>query len=410
VSAFPIIAREDRSAPVVALVARFADPLDAEPRDRAGLASVADRLFLRGAGGLSRERFAERLDDLGVRVWTSVDHDALIGGIQAPAPSFEDALEALRLALTEPAFAPDELEKARAEAVAAIEAIEDDGFAIAARELHAALYGEEGYGRPEEGTIAGVRAVTRENLLAWRKDVVRADRLVVAVAGDVAPDAAREAVERAFRGLESVREKRYPNIASENVRGGPPVSRAPDRFVQKPKEQICFRLGHVGIAPTHPEWIALALAMKHLSSKVFFRFVYENGMAYRAWTYLSGGRRPRPFTFEMGVSGPSYRKALDGLRSLLADLVARGLDAADLEKAKSEIAVRHALNQQTNYAQASLLAHYEAVGVGWRRVDELPALAAATPLDAVNEAIRRHLHPDALTLAATGDLAAAEAA
>jgi len=130
-------------------------------------------------------------------------------------------------------------------------------------------------------------------------------------------------------------------------------------------------------------------------------------MAYRAWTYLRPGLLAHPFTFEMGVSAPNFRAAREGLEATLRGFVEKGLLAEEVEKAKKDLVARHLLNQQTDAGQAGLPAQYESIGLGWRRMDELPELVGRCPIEAVNAAIRRCLHPDRLSIAVVGDLKAA---
>ncbi|MGH7297812.1 MAG: M16 family metallopeptidase, partial [Polyangiaceae bacterium] len=125
------------------------------------------------------------------------------------------------------------------------------------------------------------------------------------------------------------------------------------------------------------------------------------------WTYLRGGRGANPFTFEMGVSAANYKAARAGLEEALAALVKDGVTAKGLDDAKAETIQRLALSQETSVEQASLLAFYEAIGLGWERLDRLPDLYRAATLAQVNAAIKRHLDPARLRVAVVGDLKAA---
>jgi len=73
-------------------------------------------------------------------------------------------------------------------------------------------------------------------------------------------------------------------------------------------------------------------------------------------------------------------------------------------KAKAEVASRHLLAQQTVGSQAASLAHYEAARIGWKRIDELPAIVEKTTVADVNAALKRALHPDRLVITVVGDL------
>ncbi|HVY61648.1 MAG TPA: pitrilysin family protein [Planctomycetota bacterium] len=434
------IAREDRSAPIVSASFRFASPLELEPRERPGVAALAERLLVRGTKDLTRAEFAGKLDELGVHFSTSLGLDALTATLEAPAERFEAALDLAAGALLAPAFAPDELEKARAEQVAAIEAVEDDSFGLVGREFYRLLYGDGPYGRPTEGMIEGVRAASRADVESWHAAATRPARLVIAVVGSIDPEAAIAAVERRFCAGSRASP---PGAATCDTTGSsrtlltdtgcpapatPTAAPAPgaafagnangptaggrakahrELLLDRAREQVCFRMGHVGVAPSDPDWVPLAIAVRHLASQVFFRYVYENGMAYRAWTYLRGGARAHPFTFEMGVSAPNFRKAREGLTEALRDLVAKGLGPEEVARAKAELVSRHLLAQQTDAEQAGLLAYYEGIGLGWGRLDEMPARIEAATVEDVNRALRAHLRPGDLSIAVVGDLKAA---
>jgi zinc protease len=425
------IVREDRSAPVIAAEVRFPDPTLAEPRERPGVAALGDRLLLRGtapAAGetLARAEVAARIDGSGARIGTALDLDALSGTIEAPADRFAAGLALLAGAMRAPAFAREELEKARAEQVAAIRAAEDDGFALAAREQYAALYAGTRFGRPIEGTIDGVLAATREDLRRWHDAATSPGRGIIALVGALDPEEGIALLERTWVPVAPRPEgSRAPEVAmgpSGETRGFPPrpgemvaspeeepapPARPAPRLLDRRKEQLCFRLGHRGIRPADPDWVPLSVAIRHLANAVFYRFVYERGVAYRAWTHLAGGRVAHPFTFEMGVTGPNYPATREALDAMLAKLVADGLTAEEVEKAKRDLLARILLGRQTALAEASLLARSEANGVGWRRADDLPALVEACTAETVNAALRAHIRPADLVVVAVGDLASA---
>jgi zinc protease len=400
------IAREDTSAPVVAVSLELASPLAYEPSEKPGVAALGERLLLRGAGARSREELAARIDALGIRLDTGLDRDSLTVTLAAPAGAAAEGIALLGDVAYRPRFDAAEVEKARAEQVAAIQAIDDRSFDLAAREFYAALY-EPGslYGRPVAGTVDGVRAAVREDLVHWHAALARPEHAVVAVVGAIDAERALALLDAALApGGPATAEATSPAPAAPIATPRPAPA---DRLLARPREQVAFRLGFVGIAATDPDFVPLAIGIRHLSTELFFRYVYEKGIAYRCWTYLRAGRGPHPFTFEMGVSAPNYKAARAGLEEALRALVERGLGAEDLERAKREAIQRHLLGQQTALEQAGLLAFYESVGLGWQRVDALPEIYRRVTADDVNAAIKRRLDPARLTIAVVGDLAAA---
>jgi zinc protease len=399
------IVREDFSAPVVAAALELGSPLGCEPPGKPGVAALGERLLARGADALSREELGARIDALGIRLDTAFDFDDLAVTLDAPAAAFADGLALLGDVALRPRFAEDEIEKARAEQVAAIEAQDDRSFDLAGRELYAALY-EPGsqYGRPLLGSTDGVRAASREDLLAWHGALVAPENAVIAVVGAIETERAFALLEQALAGAAA-----RPGAAEK--RPATPVAtprpKPEDRLLARPREQVCFRLGFVGIPLAHPDFVPLQLGVRLLGTELFFENVYEKGIAYRSWTYLRGGRGPHPFTFEMGVSAPNFKAARAGLEAALRRLVERGPSEEEAARAREEAIARHLLAQQTALGQASLLAGYESLGLGWEHLDRLPELYRKATRDEIAAAIARHLDPARLTIAVVGDLGAA---
>ncbi len=153
----------------------------------------------------------------------------------------------------------------------------------------------------------------------------------------------------------------------------------------------------------------LQLAVRYLGTTLFFKYVYEEGMAYRMWTYLRGGRTAQPFTFEMGVSAPNYKRAREGLETALKAFQKEGLTERELGLAKAEYVQRFLLGQQTNLGQAATLTAFVVLGLGHDFGDRLPDLVLKATRDEVMAAAQTHLDPRKLRIAVVGDLAKAGA-
>jgi zinc protease len=348
-----------------------------------------------------------------VRLEAALDRDALSLTLESPAARAAEALDLFGLVALEPRFEDDEVEKARKEQVAAVQAIDDSSFDLVEREFYAALYEPSSiYGRPLEGTEAALATVTREDLLSWHRAAFSARFPVVALAGAIEAERALDLLDKALRRgpravpvappgervtASGLLEGALPQLAT------PRAAPAREKLVKRKREQVAFRLGEVGIAASDPDFVPLSIAVRHLASDLFFRHVYEEGVAYRAWTYLRAGAGPHPFTFEMGVSAPNFRKVRASLEGALADLRERGLATGEVARAKREMIQRHVLAQRTDLALASMLARYETIGLGWEYADRFPALIEKTTVEEVNAAVRRHLDPQKLVIVAVGE-------
>src|SRR5204863_9699615 len=102
--------------------------------------------------------------------------------------ALEPALDLFCEVLAEPAFDPAELERERAETLAAIERREDRlgqrAFQLFAEQLFLA----HPYRMPTLGSAEVIGALDRDGVIAHHERLVRLPNLVIAVAGDVDPD------------------------------------------------------------------------------------------------------------------------------------------------------------------------------------------------------------------------------
>ena len=109
---------EDHSVPVVSL--RFAFPGGAalDPAGRDGTASLVSGLLDEGAGPYDTVAYHRKLDDLAAELRFAAGHDEFDGSLKVLKRNLAEAAELLRLALTEPHFAADAVERMRAETLA----------------------------------------------------------------------------------------------------------------------------------------------------------------------------------------------------------------------------------------------------------------------------------------------------
>src|SRR5439155_9123771 len=118
-SALHVVPR--RSVPVVAARAALRGGLLAEKASTSGLTAFLTAMWLRGTESRSAADFARAVES------RAADIDAFAGRssfgltLEAPSAALEPALDLFSEVLVEPAFEPDELERERAETLAAIE-------------------------------------------------------------------------------------------------------------------------------------------------------------------------------------------------------------------------------------------------------------------------------------------------
>ncbi len=397
-----LVVEESRRSKVVALDLRLAGGQLAETPAEAGVAHLAEMLLSRGTKRLDRAALARELDRLAVRIGTSSGGESTVLSIRATDETFEAAVALAGEMLHEPAFAEDEVRRAREETLEAISALDDDSFGLTQQKFAEALYGtEHPYGRPVLGTRATVAALGPEQVRRYHQKVYRAENMVVAVVGAIERARAEQLVEKHLL-------RQAPPAAPVRYTVPPTApARAQTVLHDRKREQATLDLGLPLVAVSDPEYLPIQVAVRHLGNALFFKYVYEEGVAYRMWTYLRGGTGTRPIVLETGIAVKNFARVRDGLVAAVTSLVATGLSEEDLAKAKKDFTNRMLLARETNEDRARSLASYELLGVGFDWEDRLPERLEKVSAEAVRKALAR-IEPSKLALVVVGDRAALE--
>lgn len=389
------VLKSDPAAQTQALRLLFRGGLWIEPEGKAGIGEFTARMLLRGTETYSASDVMRQIESRGGRIESGCARDCAWITLEGDPVNFDKIYSALALMLTEPTFPPEEIEKVRTDLLREIEAREDDSFALTQLHFFHGLYGDHPYGRPLIGERETIQSITRDDLVAhWRRSYAGAN-MVGAFVGGLAAAEAEPWMKDHLGELPHGQRLEFPITAPTPAAGG-------ERLVERDRQQTTFDLGTPGLAASDPDFLRLTMAARVIGSRLFFKYVYEEGMAYRMWTMLQPGLAAMPFTFEMGVAPEKTDTALQGIRTELARFLAEPVSTEEFARARGDMIQRFLLQQETNAQRAELYAQYQLLGLGLDFVDRYTERVAALDEKSVRAVAAKTLHPEALTLAAVG--------
>jgi predicted Zn-dependent peptidase len=157
--------------------------------DKAKLGTEALYLSLVEEGTATRDSIAiaEDQERLGADIGSNASMDNTTISVAALKPNLAPSLDLLADVIRNPAFKPEEVERKRAVLLARIAAEKTQPQGLALRVLPPLLYGaSHPYGVPftGSGTEAGVKAATRDDLVAFHHRWIRPDNGTIFVVGD----------------------------------------------------------------------------------------------------------------------------------------------------------------------------------------------------------------------------------
>ena len=192
--------------PVVQILLSFDGGFGADDRARLGLQNLALGLLDEGAAGMTGPQIAEARERLGAVIGAGADADRTRISLNALKPNLGGSLALFADIVQRPTFDTAELNRVRGQVLTGIAQEEADPGSISRRLLPVLLYGDaHPYGVPGtgSGTVAGVSAVTRDDLVGWHKRWIRPDNGTIFVVGDITMPELKAQLETSFGGWQA---------------------------------------------------------------------------------------------------------------------------------------------------------------------------------------------------------------
>ncbi|MBU4135339.1 MAG: insulinase family protein [Alphaproteobacteria bacterium] len=196
-----VVYAQSTTVPVTRVAVEFDAGFAADEADALGVHSMMLNLMEEGTTTRDSNALAEAQERLGASVNLGASMDRTAASLTAVTTNLDPSLVLLSDIVRNPAFAPAEVERLRAQRLAALANERTQPGAIAARALPPLIYGEASpYGRPFAGTGSPetIAALTREDLIAEHAQWVRPDNARIFVVSDLPLADVTARLERSF--------------------------------------------------------------------------------------------------------------------------------------------------------------------------------------------------------------------
>ncbi len=147
---------EDYTVPIVAMNVAFRGGAAQDPETEAGLANFMSATLDEGAGDLDSRAFQAKLEDLSINLHFDASPDALYGSLRTLTTNLDEAFDLFHLAVTEPRFDEEPVDRIRGQIIANLRRAESDPGQVARQYWATALFGDHPYGHTD-GRHAGER-------------------------------------------------------------------------------------------------------------------------------------------------------------------------------------------------------------------------------------------------------------
>lgn len=390
----------DNTVPVVAVDVAFRGAGAAQdPLGKAGRANLMAALLDEGAGELDSVAFQTALQDSAVRLSFDSARDHLYANLSTLTTSVERGFELLRLALTEPRFDAEALERMRAQIITGLRREQQDPDAVVSRLWSRTAFPDHPYGVPSNGTVESVATLTREDMLAAHAAGIAKDNLVISVVGDITAERLGPLLDQAFGDLpESANLTEVQEVEPEQ---GLTVSAT----LETPQTSI--RFGGLGLARDDEDFVP-AYVMNHIlgggsfSSWLFEEVREKRGLAYSVYSYLAPFAHTAVFGGGTATRNDQAEEALAVILAQFERMASEGPTEEELEDAKAFLTGSYALRFGSSGSIARQLLAIQLEDLGIDYVDKRNDLINAVTLEDVRRAARRIFGEGKPTVAIVG--------
>ncbi len=379
-----------------------------EAANRRGVASLTASMMSEGTTTRDGEALSNALQLLGTSVNVGVGSESGSIGFVSTTAKFAPTLDILADMLLRSTFRAPALERLRAQRLVQLNASKAQPGAVAGRVFPKIVYGaDHPFGQiVTENTL---KAITRDDVVAFHKAYFQPGRAAIVVVGDITPASARATVEKALAA--------WPAGGSKPTFSYPPLpAKAPTTIylVDKPgAAQSTFAIGLPGPPRSTPDYYALEVMNTLLGgmfqSRLNANIREEKGLSYGVNSRFGYGRGPGPFraggdiiSAKSDVALTEFMKEFRGIQG------ARPVTDDELQMAKNSLA------QSLPERFASVGGIGGAIGTVWQQglPDDyyrqyVKAINAVTKDDMVRVA-KQYIDLDHLSIVIVGDRASIE--
>ncbi|WP_034298695.1 pitrilysin family protein [Herbaspirillum sp. RV1423] len=365
------------------------------------VSAMTGQMLTRGSLSMTREQLADEFARLKI--------SGSVYGFQTTRDNLEAALRLMADILQHPRFDAAEFEQLRKQTLVGLESSRNDPTARAqdalARHFDHYPAGDWRAARSLEQRIAEVQALSLDDVKAFHRDFYGASSGEVAIVGDFDADGAARVIQQTLGNWNSAAP--YQRVLRDYAEIAPARE-----LIDTPDKENGTYLARLGLdmRDEDPDYAALVVANyliggASMKSRLADRVRQREGLSYGISSSLSVSALSNAAQFGIGaIAAPQNLDKVDAaIREELQRLVREGFTQEELERAKSGI------RQQREQARAQ----DDTVSNGW--VDlldldrtyawaaQLDRRIAVLTLDQVNEAMRRRIVPEKMSVVIARD-------
>ncbi|KIX16054.1 M16 family metallopeptidase [Dethiosulfatarculus sandiegensis] len=364
-SGLTIITEENHEAPVVSFQVWVRAGAAFERTHEYGITHLIEHMIFKGSPKDPKGEMAGKIEALGgqVNAYTTLDHT----NYHATAASrfAPQVLELLADAVVNANFDEGELAREKEVVIEEIRMNQDDPARRRFKKALAASFGDHPYGRPVLGTVDSVKAISRQDILEYRKRWYRAPNVVVVAVGDFKTRTILPLLEKAFKNL--------PQGPSPDFKL-PPVTLPQGPRLELMKEKVrqasvilTWRIPGMPSPKVFPLDVTASVLGEGETSRLYAKVKEKLGLVDGVSSFAYTLRGQGVFMIIASMSPDKVDQALPALLKETYSLLKRPPSGEELKIANVNLSASFVRDRQTMDGQANTLGYFEMFWGGYEK-------------------------------------------
>jgi zinc protease len=395
-----LLLKKSPSVPIVTLQFFAKAGLRFEPTNVPGISRFMASLLTKGTQTRTKHEIAKRLEDIGGSIASGSGNNAIFVNATVLKDDFDQGLDVLADVVMHPSFPKDEIEKERKDTLLAIQRIDENWMVEIERLFRKHYYRKHPYRNDTLGTKESIQNLSQKEIMAFYRSVCMPNNAVLAVYGDIDPEAVTEKVKKAFHDF-------LPGIVVEPLIMPETENITMDKRFEKTnqKTSAAIFVGYNGMtlyAKDRPVLDVLDAIISGIGYPSGWLYDALRGgkqsLVYFVHAYPSYGIEGGYFGAMAQTTPSNYDAVLATIQQKFALIQKEKVDEETLERAKSMCITMHQMSRETNAAQAQSDAVNELLGLGYEYDQHYPDMIRKVTAADVQRVAKR-LFQHSLTVA-----------
>jgi predicted Zn-dependent peptidase len=318
-----------------------------------GLSHFMEHMAFKGTVKRTARQIAEEMDAVGGQLNASTSKLCTNYYARVIDENLHLAADILADMVRDPALDPAETDKERGVVLEEIAMVEDSPEDVVYDVLAEAAFGSQSLGQTILGPAEKIAVYTPDDLRAFRKRHYGPKNAVVALAGNVDVDAARDLMEEKFGSWEGAAGEEFPDAVAVEQ----PCKLVKDKDTEQVHLCMSFRSHEMGSPDVYPTAVVNNVLGGGMSSRLFQRIREDLGMAYSVYSGPSSYPHCGEFTIYAATNPKNAKMVLEQIDIEIKKLLEKGITEKEFTMSKAQLKSSFILGLESAYNRMSALGH-----------------------------------------------------